>query len=366
MGGNFEKLTDGIVFLLPTNVCNLKCEGCCTSLAREVKDQELSLEQYKELIAKCNENGYHTFDISGGEPFFRKDLIQILECIKSNKENRTIMVTNGTTQVFSDEELIKVLELTDTLRVSIDSHRADEHNRLRGMENAFEKSTQFLKKILRLKQENPERIQTEIGINYIWRSVDSNQLISIYQLANELKVDHLEALKYINFTGIHKENRSEGIFRSLSELVSRWKEQGPTVSVNLPSFMYKDYSAWRKQNKSNSILVRFDALGGCSRHLNNIVISALGQQSLCVTMLNFKELRNDTSWKNQGEVKFDLSEIKERLKQREAMLASKEPCKSCEVFMYCRGGCPVESLASGGSLDSIPAYCTQKSQNGGG
>ena len=63
---NFEPT----VYLFPTMKCNLNCCMCYSGSAmhKSVKD-ELSDEEYLNLIDNLVEQGYARFDISGGEPF---------------------------------------------------------------------------------------------------------------------------------------------------------------------------------------------------------------------------------------------------------------------------------------------------------
>lgn len=59
------------------NVCNLNCKHCRVSEKNDKK--QLSLKQAKELLAQLLYTGTTKLNLSGGEPFMRDDLFEILE-----------------------------------------------------------------------------------------------------------------------------------------------------------------------------------------------------------------------------------------------------------------------------------------------
>ena len=52
-----------------------------------------------------------------------------------------------------------------------------------------------------------------------------------------------------------------------------------------------------------------------------------------------------------------LQQKKELLRDRETLLKTKEPCKSCEYFSYCRGGCPAAAIQRYGTI-MMPDHAT--------
>lgn len=356
-----DRLIEKTVYLLPTNACNLKCPECCTQLARNSKENELTLEDYKQIVQKCTSLGYFKYDISGGEPFLREDLIELLQLIKKDSRNKTVMVSNGTVKRFSELELQQILSLTDELHISIDSPNADTHDILRGKVGAFENTVELINILNRIRKQSNE-IHCKIGINFIWKNVDEASLIGMYRLTDELDLDFLEVLKYININGTISKEIYCKVFEAIDNLVFLQEELQRKVNINLPSLLYPEFLSWRKKHlheQLKNIVFRYDALGGCARHLNNIVIGPSGEMTTCVSMLNFKQLTFE-NWKNCSFPMYMINSVKEKIHKREMFLLENEKCGSCDRYIYCRGGCPVESLAHDDGLNSLPANCLYK------
>ncbi|MDA8299295.1 MAG: radical SAM protein [Deltaproteobacteria bacterium] len=74
----------------PTMHCNLKCYGCYS--ANYTRSDKLSFEKINEIIDEGKKFGIFFYTISGGEPFVRKDLFDILE---RNNDCYFQIYTNG-------------------------------------------------------------------------------------------------------------------------------------------------------------------------------------------------------------------------------------------------------------------------------
>ena len=114
-----------------TGQCNLRCKHCYRT---EGDVQPLSydevitvFEQFKALLKEYkktyNVKAKGHVNITGGEPFFRKDIKEILEYMGENKDLFSYgVLSNG---YFLDEELISVLKKTGVrfIQMSIDGNR---------------------------------------------------------------------------------------------------------------------------------------------------------------------------------------------------------------------------------------------------
>ncbi len=67
----------GFIVISPSMLCNLKCFGCYSG--NYIKDKGLSVEVIDRILYEANEMGIYFAVISGGEPFFRKDLLDVFE-----------------------------------------------------------------------------------------------------------------------------------------------------------------------------------------------------------------------------------------------------------------------------------------------
>ena len=87
---------DGIVIpkvliISPSMQCNLDCIGCYAK--GYPKDDELSLEEINRVIKEAKDLGIFLFIISGGEPFFREGLLDVLA---NHRDVVCWIFTNGT------------------------------------------------------------------------------------------------------------------------------------------------------------------------------------------------------------------------------------------------------------------------------
>ncbi|MBE7043839.1 MAG: radical SAM protein, partial [Ruminococcaceae bacterium] len=138
-----------------TGRCNLQCKHCYRT---EGDVETLSfdavisvMEQFKELRKEYNlqhnikRKGH--INITGGEPFFRKDMKQILTYLGENKKFFTYgILSNGS---FIDDEMISILKKTEVsfVQLSIDGNK-EMHDSLRapGDYDRVLKTAEYLEK----------------------------------------------------------------------------------------------------------------------------------------------------------------------------------------------------------------------------
>ena len=138
-----------------TGRCNLRCKHCYRTEgdveALSFEDIIAVIEQFKALV-----NTYNTrhnvkrrahINITGGEPFFRKDIKDILFYLGENKDIFSYgILSNGT---FIDDEIIAILKKSEVsfVQLSIDGNR-EMHDSLRaeGDYDRVFKTAEYLEK----------------------------------------------------------------------------------------------------------------------------------------------------------------------------------------------------------------------------
>lgn len=78
-----------------THKCNLKCIHCYVGDRRICRKKELDINEISSLIHQASNSGCLQIIITGGEPFFRKDILDIILEIKKNGILYSVY-TNGT------------------------------------------------------------------------------------------------------------------------------------------------------------------------------------------------------------------------------------------------------------------------------
>lgn len=117
--------------------CPCDCNKCSSAKMFDPEKRELDAKEIKEVAEQCLKLGAIQFNLTGGEPLFRKDIFEI---IKSLQPNRAFISIN-TTGLLLNKKIIEKLKRAgvDMVKVSIDSPVAVEHDRYRNSPGCYEK-----------------------------------------------------------------------------------------------------------------------------------------------------------------------------------------------------------------------------------
>lgn len=123
-----------------TKRCNLNCNHCFVRNKDIVKDEELTAKEIDYLSKKIGKVNYVT--ITGGEPFLRKDIVDIVKIL--NKNLRPSLITILTNGYMTDTVVDKVNEILENsqgqnilVKVSLDGP-AEIHDKMRGKSGCFD------------------------------------------------------------------------------------------------------------------------------------------------------------------------------------------------------------------------------------
>ncbi|MBN1758488.1 MAG: radical SAM protein [Chitinispirillaceae bacterium] len=147
-----------------TGRCNLSCRYCYVD--RNKKD--LSTSELCSAFDKLAEAGVLNVLLTGGELFFREDILEILSHYVTCNFMRTVILSNGTlinkTHIAF---LVKHREQFSYVRLSFFSHIPSIHDSFTGMQGSF---TLALDAALALKQQG---VNVKVIINIIEENVDT-------------------------------------------------------------------------------------------------------------------------------------------------------------------------------------------------
>ncbi|MCM8756729.1 MAG: radical SAM protein [Candidatus Omnitrophica bacterium] len=103
---------------------------------RNKNDSELSLDEWKNTLEQLKENNIREVVFSGGEPFLRGDLLEIISYAKTLKFKVGI-ITNG--YLLERVILDKLIDLgVDSISISLDGDE-EQFDRIRGVKGAYKK-----------------------------------------------------------------------------------------------------------------------------------------------------------------------------------------------------------------------------------
>lgn len=120
-----------LIVISPTMRCNLHCFGCYAGAYS--RDEELATEEIDRVVAEAKDMGIYFITISGGEPFVRRDLLDIF---RKHNDVAFHIYTNGT---LIDEEMAKSFAELGNVAPAISVEGFEKETDLRRGKGAYRK-----------------------------------------------------------------------------------------------------------------------------------------------------------------------------------------------------------------------------------
>lgn len=120
-----------------TNRCNMTCSFCDFWPNVASRHEELTLADYERLSDELSELGCFLLSIEGGEPFVRRDLVEIVRTFA--RHHLPILFTNGWSVTAENARALFDAGLAQA-SVSIDYPDAARHDVKRGLEGALDRA----------------------------------------------------------------------------------------------------------------------------------------------------------------------------------------------------------------------------------
>jgi radical SAM protein with 4Fe4S-binding SPASM domain len=133
------------IFFDVTNKCNSRCIHCYNDSGTS-KVEEMDLITINNLAAEMSELGIFQISISGGEPFVRKEIFEIIKIFNQNGIDVSI-TTNGLNLTKDKVNCLTKLDI-DSITVSIDGINKNKYKDIRGVDgfNALNGNIDYLRK----------------------------------------------------------------------------------------------------------------------------------------------------------------------------------------------------------------------------
>ena len=182
-----EKKLNGTVIV--TYRCNARCTMCNRYKAPSKPEEEISIETIKKLPKM-----YFT-NITGGEPFIREDLPEIVRELYK-KSDRIVISTNG----FFTDRIIKLCEEFPNVGIRISIEGLEEtNNKIRGLDDGFNRGYSTLKKLVEMKH-------PDVGFGMTVQDANAKDLVPLYDLSNELNMEFATASLHNSFYFVEAKN----------------------------------------------------------------------------------------------------------------------------------------------------------------
>ncbi|MBT3585174.1 MAG: radical SAM protein [Halobacteriovoraceae bacterium] len=184
----------GRLTILPTTKCNLSCDFCSVKESLNAPEPGvLSLDEWKRVIDSIPI--YTAVDFSGGEVFFAKNFIEMLEYF-FQKPRASSIITNGSTLTKPIVEKFIDFKLPMFL-VSLDG-MASYHDRIRGKAGVFERATEMLGHMIEEKKRRKVSFPITC-IKTVLTEDNADQIPQLLEFAERLGVDQIQfAIMYHN------------------------------------------------------------------------------------------------------------------------------------------------------------------------
>ena len=175
--------------VIVTYRCNARCTMCNRYKCPSKPDEELTIETIKKLPQM-----YFT-NITGGEPFIRQDLKEIVRELYK-KSDRIVISTNG---FFTDRIIDLCKEFPNIgIRISIEGLEKT-NNKIRGLDDGFNRGYSTLKKLVEMKH-------PDVGFGMTVQDANAKDLVALYDLSNELNMEFATASLHNSFYFVEAKN----------------------------------------------------------------------------------------------------------------------------------------------------------------
>ncbi len=273
-----------------TSKCNLKCKHCYNNSGESIVD--ISVSSLENLVIDAIGEGVRNFTISGGEPFTRTDIVEIIKIILKNSSTTLTIVTNA--MLITNALLLEIKNCVNNIerihfQISVDGFDEKSHDFLRG-------SGSF--KILSSKLNIFKELGFKTSFHVVLHSGNYNNVERIIEYAKNYNV------KKVEFTFLKKKGRTDLFYNQLlikpqeeRLLIKKFKQltiDEKQVSFTHPQIFYGKCPLF--EDDSSDMFARIDVYGNlypCQNFDNKeSIIGNINQNKLkdIITETNMKKL----------------------------------------------------------------------------
>ncbi len=319
-----------------TNKCNLRCKYCFHFTSEGDTGKDLSLEEWLTFFKELNTCAVMDLCLTGGEPFCRKDLKEIIEGIVKNRMRFNIL-SNGT---LITEEWAKFLHSTkrcNYVQVSIDGSIPISHDSFRG-EGNFKKAIDGINNLQ--KHNVYVAVRVTIHKHNVYELEDIAKL-----LLEDIKLDSFST-NSAGYMGLCRQYNDEIMLSTeertfaMKTLLKLTKKYNGRISAT--SGPLAEARAWTEMENARingkECLPDRGYLTSCGGPMSKISVRSDGIMTPCNQLPHMKigRINKDNFievWQNNPV----LNKFRER---RNIALNNFEYCHNCDYINYCAGSCP--------------------------
>ncbi len=207
-----------------TDRCNLRCTYCMPErgMTFAQKDNLLSFEEILLLVDTLGDAGVNKIRITGGEPFVRTDLIELLEKLAQRPFLKSIGITSNLTVIKPFISRLKDLGITN-INVSLDALEEDKFNQIT-------RRNEFKQVKANLDQMIDEGFDLKVNC-VVMKGRNEDQILPLIEYSKENKIS-VRFLEEMPFNGSGEQNETLS-YRDILNVISQ--EYSYTRLVDLPN-----------------------------------------------------------------------------------------------------------------------------------
>jgi radical SAM protein with 4Fe4S-binding SPASM domain len=328
------------ISLQVTEQCNLRCSHCYASAGENIYNQDLSTDQITNIIEKLvsfSDIDKCSFIITGGEPFLRNDILNIINFAIERFKN-VVVVTNG---LLLSDNIIKELSKIENiaLQVSLDGASQETHELIRG-DNTYNPLINNIRKLI--------DHNIKVALSPICTEIFFKEIDEYFKLAKNLKVStvQLQPVQYIGRALVDKNIKRVDGAKLINKVVQYYFDENYS---SLISNGLESISVIHVRNLNKLI--------SCGTGHGTMYVGANGNIYSCPNMANNKYTIGNVL---QDDIKdlYYTSPIYKELRGLNINKDYDESCVNCEVKHFCGGGCRGVSVANNNNLYGKAIECS--------
>ncbi len=319
-----------------TSACNLRCRYCSHFASAGDVSGDVPLEGWLQFFEELNRCAVLEVVLSGGEPFFRPDIKEIILALVKNRMRFSVL-SNGTLITDDMADFLASTGRCNSVQVSVDGSIPTTHDAMRGR-GSFIRAVEGLKTLMR------HGISATVRVTIHRGNVGELEQTAAF-LLEEMALPAFST-NSASYMGVCRKNveqvmltaqeRSEAMTKLL-ELTEKYNgrinaQAGPLAEART----WCDMEQARREGRDT--MPGRGRLTGCGGPSSKLAVRADGVIVPCNQMPQIELGRiNDDDltaiWQNHPELW--------RIRQRnEISLDTFEFCTGCDYIPYCTGNCP--------------------------
>ncbi|AJA46543.1 coenzyme PQQ synthesis protein E [Clostridium pasteurianum DSM 525 = ATCC 6013] len=335
-----------------TRTCNLKCKHCYADSDSRIYEEELSTEEAKKFIDDLHGFKVPVILFSGGEPFLRKDLFELIE-YSTQRNIRSTISTNGT--LIDKDAAIKLKQCgVGYVGISLDGI-GKSHDEFRGTKGSFDNALRGIR--------NCREAGQKVGLRFTINKHNYGQLKDIFRLIEEEKINRV-CFYHLVYSGRGSSMMNEDITHdeareAMNLIIEKTMEMGDKVEIltvdNHADSVYLYLEAEKKCKNLSQNILKLMKLNGGNRSgiaIANVDYKGNVHPDQFTTQYTFGNVKE----RSFGDIWSDTSNsIIDGLKNRKNLLKGR--CGICKWLEVCNGNFRARAEAVTGDFWASDPAC---------